>query len=186
MFVNWIKNWVRRITQGLRDHNTRAAYAGMQVRHQAIPEKKPHRKTCEEILTVLNPEKFLGYQPHYGCTVKMSEDIGNLEAFTKRILETSALVLKEQPVPSGWMRADEVSVPFDRLFVATGGYYLEVVATVAKFKTAGLRLCELMRESDTATHGLHEHNFRMLSRLFVQLREVSTCLVQVSFEQEGK
>lgn len=186
MFVDRWKNWVMRVTQGLRDHNTRAHYAGLKARVQAIPEKKPHRQTCEDILTVLDPKKYVGYTPYYGKQVRLSEDIANIEAFTKRLLDTSALVLKETPVPHGWMKPDEVTVPFDRLFIASGGYYLDVPTTVNKFKVAGLRLCELMKESDTATHGIHEHNFRMLSRLFVQLRELSTTLVEVSLEQQKK
>jgi len=186
MFVDRWKNWVMRVTQGLRDHNTRAQYEGLKVKLKAIPEKKPHRQSCEEILGLLEPDKYVGYQPYYAKQVKLSEDIANLEAFTKKLLDTSAMVLKEQPIPTGWMRPDEVVVPFDRLFVATGGYYLDVAGTVHKFKVAGLRLCELMKESDTATHGIHEHNFRMLSRLFVQLRELSTCLVEVSLEQQKK
>lgn len=186
MFVDRWKIWVMRITQGLRDHNTRAQYEALKRRLKEIPEKKPHRKACEEILTLLEPDKYIGYQPYYAKQVKLSEDIANLEAFTKRLLDTSALVLKETPIPTGWMRPDEVLVQFDRLFIANGGYYLDVAQSVHKFKVAGLRLCELMRESDTATHGIHEHNFRMLSRLFVQLRELSSTLVEVGLEQGKK
>lgn len=175
--------WIKRIKQMLRDHNVRVEYDKVKQRHAALPDKKPNRKHCAEILSMINVEKYQGYTPHYGSTVSLSIDIANLEALTKKLLDTSAMVMRETPVPPGWMRTEEVPVQFDRLFVSNDGFYLDVAKAVTKFRTAGLRLCELMEGSDTATHGIYEHNFRMLTRLFVQLKEVSTCLLEVSLQR---
>lgn len=177
----WV--WIKRIQSRLHEHNVRVKYEGIRKQQQALPDKKPNRKHCLEILLMLNSEKFRGYTPHYGRQVSLCVDIANLEAFTKKLLDTSALVVRESPVPPSWMKTDEVSVPFDRLFVSNDGFYLDVASAVARFQKAGVKLCELMEQSDSATHGIYEHNFRMLTRLFVQLREVSTCLVEVSLQR---
>lgn len=175
--------WIKRIAQQLRDHNTRAHYRTIQVKYQALPERKPNRQHTAELLALVDPERFRLYTPSHGHTVKLSVDVANLEAFTKKLVDAATLVMREMPVPANWMLATEIPVTFDWLFVSNDGYYLDIVSSINKFKIAGLRLCELMKESDTATHGIHEHNFRMLSRLLVQLREMSICVLEVSLQR---
>lgn len=175
--------WFKRIRENLRTHNVRAHYQSLKLRYKELPDKKPNRKQCAEILALIDPDKYQNYTPLYGRSVVLGVDTPNLEAFTKKLLDTSAMVVRETPVPVGWIKPDEDAVQFDRLFVSIDGFYVDVVSAVTKFKTTGLRLCELMEDSDTATHGIYEHNFRMLSRLFVQLRELGICLLEVSLEQ---
>lgn len=175
--------WIKKLMAALDEHNVRVKYELVKKQHAALPDKKPNRKHCLEVLLMLNSEKYVRYAPHYGRNITLSVDIANLEAFTKKLLDTSALVIRETPVPPGWMKVDEALVPFDRLFVSNDGFYMDPATAVERFRKAAVGLCELMEASDTATHGIYEHNFRMLTRLFVQLKEVSTCLVEVSLQR---
>lgn len=174
--------WYNQIRQYLRKHNIRANHEALKLRYRDT-ERKPNRKQCADIVSLIDAKQYRNYKPAYGRALVLSVDYPNLEAFTKKILDTSSLVLQERPVPAGWIKLDEQVVPFDRLFVSNDGFYLDVANTVTKFQTAALRLCELMEASDTASHGIYEHNFRMLTRLFIQLREVSTSLLEVSLQR---
>ncbi|BDD79566.1 hypothetical protein [Burkholderia phage FLC9] len=164
---------------GPQDH-----YAALQLKYKDQSVVKPNRKLCAELLVLLDPQQYKKYDPHYGRTVTLSAEISNLEAFTKKLQDASAMVIRDYRIPNDWVRTDEVVVPFDKLFIDSGGFYItDFTQAVSKFKTAASRLCELMEASDDATHGIHEHNLRMLSRLFVQLRDVTTSMVEVSLQQ---
>lgn len=181
--MKWLE-WFRQLLQMWRGEVTpHDQYETLKLQYKDQPTIKPNRKQCAELLKLLDPKKYEQYSPHYGRSVMLSAETQNLEAFIKKLQDTSAMVIREARIPNDWVRTDEVAVAFDRLFVSNDGYYMEVAPLVAKFKVAAVRFCELMEGSDNATHGIHEHNFRVLSRLFVQLRELSTSMVEVSLQQ---
>lgn len=159
-------------------------YAALQLKYQDQSVFKPNRKQCAELLGLLDPQQYLNYDPHYGRSITLSAETPNLEAFTKKLQDASAMVIREYRIPNDWVRTDEVVVPFDKLFIGVDGCYItDFTQAVAKFKTAASRLCDLMEASDDATHGIHEHNLRMLSRLFVQMRDLTTSMLEVSLQQ---
>lgn len=181
--MKWLE-WFKRIVQQLRGVETpHQQYETLKLQYKDQSSIKPNRKQCAELLRLLDPEQYRQYSPHYGRSIMLSAETQNLETFTKKLQDTSAMVIRDARIPNDWVKTDEVAVAFDRLFVSNDGYYMEVAPMVAKFKVAAVRLCELMEGSDNATHGIHEHNFRVLTRLFVQLREISTSMLEVSLQQ---
>ena len=180
--MKWLE-WFKQLVQRWRKEDPRSRFEAALQLSGGTQSTKSNRKQCADLLAILDPEKYKGYTPHYGSSIKLSTETPNLEAFTKKLQDTSAMVIRESRIPNDWVRTDEVVVSFDRLFISNEGYYLDVVPQVTKFKVAAARFCELMEPSDTATHGIHEHNARVLLRLFIQLRELSTSMVEVSLQQ---
>jgi hypothetical protein len=178
--LDWLfKLFEKKSVIGPQEH-----YAALQLRYQDQSAVKPNRKQCAELLQLLDPQMYAKYDPHYGRSLLLSAETSNLEAFTKKLQDASAMVIREYRIPNDWVRTDEVVVLFDKLFIGVDGCYItDFTQAVTKFKVAASRLCDLMEASDDATHGIHEHNLRMLSRLFVQLRDVTTSMLEVSLQR---
>jgi hypothetical protein len=169
----------KEVEPGPKEH-----YEALRLQYADQSAIKPNRKQCAELLRLLNPDQYQDYAPHYGRNVSMSVETQNLEAFTKKLQDACAMVIREYRIPNDWVKTGEVTVAFDKLFISNGGYYItDFAQAVAKYKVAASRLCELTEASDEATHGIHEHNFRVLSRLFVQMRELTTSMLEVSLQQ---
>ena len=81
---------------------------------------------------------------------------------------------------SSWIKRDITLISVDRFLLSSTGYYIDNEREIAQLKNNVLELCALMIVSDTATHGLDEHNLRMLTKLFIDIKEIGTKLLEVS------
>lgn len=144
------------------------------------PKRHPNRALCEALLRQLSAVHFRTYAPGVGLGLVFNPLYPNIERYTQKLNDTLRLLQEERPVPNTWVTEEETPISFDRFLTSDDGYYLDVPDAIARFQHAALAVCDAMRASDTATVGLAEHNLRMLTRLFINLREVITMLVEIS------
>lgn len=141
---------------------------------------KPNRQLCENLFTELHPHLYENYTPSTGLSVFISVYYENIESYTQKLKELSRQLMTDKPIAPDWGGQSETSISVDRFLTTSDGFYTDVQKALVDFKEAGLQLCALMRESDTAAYGLHEHNLRMLTKLFINLRAVLVQLIEVS------
>lgn len=168
--------WLKRIISYLR-------YRKIKQSATHIPINKPSRALCEELLNQLDVELFANtYRPNRGMSVAISVPYKSIEAYVSALKEFNYLIKNEYPISPDWNANDvEYHTTLDRFLSSSkDGYYLDLERILGKFKHEALLLCQLMKESDTATYGLHEHNLRMLTKLFINMRSLLTQLVDVS------
>ncbi|EKD22614.1 MAG: hypothetical protein ACD_84C00038G0011 [uncultured bacterium] len=160
----------------------------MRLKYQLFKQKNPKyanrttRKICEEYLGLLSPSIFNAYKPPNGLITFVRTPYKNLGEFTKKLIATNLLLKQSSIITPDWDNGAYRNITVDRFLITSEGFYADNVKAIADFKQAGLELCKLMVESDTAEFGKDEHNSRMLTKLFINLLEVAVKLNIVSVE----
>jgi hypothetical protein len=174
MWYNTIRTWFGKFRQMMEYHQIKKDVS-------QLTEYQPSRQLCEKLFMQLNPVHFLEYEPFLGISCTITPLYSNIEIYTLKLKEFTRLVKQERPISPDW-NADIIAVDtnMDRFFISTDGYYLDLVKSVSIFKEAGLQLCTTMNASDIETHGVQEHNLRILTKLFVNMRHTTTALINVS------
>lgn len=149
-------------------------------RHQQLSPQHPNRNACEQMVELLRPDFFQQYRPSQG-KIECDFFYPNVEAYTTKLKELNKTIKDKRPIQSDW--AGDIKVTrntVDAFLVSDDGYYINPEQAVSNFKAASLELCQRMQVSDTAAHGVDEHNLRMLTKLFINLRVVHQRLIEVS------
>jgi len=145
-------------------------------------KSKANRKYCERLLQELSSDYFKDYQKHMWATIDTSALYLNIEEYSKRIKDICLLMKNDRPLPSTVLPNYHAEIPLtmDQFLTTNGGYYVNVENAILEFKNAGIKLCTLLEKSDGATEGVHEHNFRMLTKLFINVQQLTETLIEVS------
>lgn len=178
MWFKQIQLWFTKLGHMMRFHNI-----GKET--SQLTEHQPSRKLCEALFTELSPAQFKEYEPYVGGSHAMSPLYPGIELYTAKMKELTRLVKQDRTIPPDWNDAVMLDTVVDRFFVSTDGYYLDIIKAVTDYKEAGLQLCIAMTPSDTETYGVHEHNLRMLTKLFVNMRHTTTALINVSLTKNA-
>lgn len=150
-----------------------------------LSEHKPGRQICEELFSQLDPKQFKGYNPYYGMGVKFYPLYPNIDSYTNKLKELNRLIKQEKPIPPDWNDSVENEVSVDRFMISSDGFYTDILQSVSQFQEAGYNLCLSLKESDTEQFGMQEHNLRVLTKLFVNMRSTATILINVSLTKNA-
>lgn len=143
-------------------------------------KKEPLRVLCEKMLHEITVPQFALYHSSSGQSTSITVPDSCMDNYIERIRSITKIVEKEVPLPSIDISAEMKVLTVDSFLVSADGYYLDAEKAVERFKVAGLKLCAAMEKSDLAEYGVNEHNRRIVSKLFINMREVSKALVEVS------
>lgn len=166
-----IKKWLSTIGFKLTQH--RAA---------ELPTNRPHRQLCLELLERLDAQRFKHYHPSQGLSETIATPYTTIDAYTRQLKELAGQLKQERILGPDWASGELTIMSVDRFFVSIDGYYLNIVDAVEEFQKAAITVCELMEASDEAEFGTPEHNLRMLTKLFINLRMVATKLTEISLQ----
>lgn len=147
---------------------------------EANTNKEPHRVRCMKMLTAIPVDQFALYHSSSGQSLTIEVPDNCLDHYIERINSITKIVEKEKPLPSIDISVEMKTLTVDNFLVSADGYYLDAEKAVARFKAAGLQLCAAMENTDDAEFGIHEHNRRIVSKLFINMRELSRTLIDVS------
>jgi hypothetical protein len=145
-----------------------------------MPANKPNRQLCHDLLTQLSPALFRDYQPSMGLATMVAVPYPNVEAYTLKLKDAARVIKAGHYLSPDWFSTETFDINLDRFLISDDGFYINHEEAITKFKGAGLQLCQLMEASDTAQHGIHEHNLRMLTKLFINMRILTTQLIAAS------
>lgn len=146
-----------------------------------VPANKPSRQVCRALIKELHEELFRFYKPAMGKTRMGVFLYPNIDLYTVKLREYYHLVVREKPIPNDWSEGlQEVHTSVDWFLTSADGFYLNVELAVSQFRQAALLLLEALAQADDVDYGVYEHNFRMLSKLFINLRSVTEDLIAVS------
>lgn len=143
---------------------------------------KANRALCHKLLTALPDNAFETYRPSDSLGLSLTIQYPDIETMVQKIKESCRMVREQKPIPTDWSNKTETSVALDRFISTQAGYYSNPATTVRRYKKQALELCELMAVSDTETVGLPEHNLRMLTKLFIDIRMVTSQLLELSHQ----
>jgi hypothetical protein len=138
------------------------------------------RVQCSEQLRRLTSERFIHYRPASGLGVQLKVCYPNVDVYAQKLREAALVVQEEKAISPAEVAEPSHATTVDRFLTSADGFYLDIPQAVERFKTNALHLCEAMEASDYVTHGLPEHNLRMLTKLFSNLLVVATHLNEVS------
>lgn len=147
---------------------------------EANSNKEPQRIRCMKMLQAIPVVLFEHYHSSSGQSLTISVPDACLDHYIERIKSITKIVEKELPLPSIDISVEMKTLTVDNFLVSADGYYLDAEKAIARFKAAGLKLCAAMENTDDAEFGIHEHNRRIVSKLFINMREVSHTLIDVS------
>ena len=145
-----------------------------------LSDHVPARAACEALLKELQPERFNQYQVSSGSP-KISVLYGNLDTYIAKIKEFTKTIKQDKLIPVDWYIITPQQISLDEfLTTSSTGYYLNIVKELALLQDVGLKLCQCLLLADTEEYGQHEHNLRILTKLFVNLRQIIMVLLKVS------
>lgn len=142
----------------------------------------PNRVECINVLLELDVMEFKKYQPNIGLTRNIFTRYGSISEYDSKVRKTILILKQGKAIKPDWDSVNEVEMSLDRFFVSEDGFYIDIEKSVKRFKESCMELCETLSLSDNAEHGIHEHNLRMLTKLLINIREVTKVLVSASKE----
>lgn len=143
-------------------------------------KKEPQRVLAAKMLAEIDSTRFGDYHSSSGESTPLSAPDKCMDDYIERIKSVTKIVQKEAALPSIDISPEMKELTVDSFLVSADGYYLDAEKAIERFKQAGLNLCQAMEPSDTAEYGVYEHNRRIASKLFTNIREVAKTMVEVS------
>ena len=144
-----------------------------------ISEHIPQRQICFELLTALRSGQFKNYNISKGLATLVTTQYASIDTYTQRLHTVTKLLKHEKTLTHEWGSVDGITISLDRFMISHDGCYLNAYEAVSNFKEAGLQLCIALEKSDGASAGLYEHQLRMLTKLLVNLRTITSKLIEV-------
>lgn len=147
------------------------------------PYTPSKRLQCAELLKGLGDDAFANYRPVFGLGAVLTVAYPTIDLYTAKLHEAATLVREEKAIKPDWSSPLELEVTVDAFLTSSDGYYLDNQAAVTQFKRAAGDLLDALESSDYVTHGLPEHNLRMLTKLLVNLQPIIAALIEVSAQR---
>ena len=144
-----------------------------------IPEYEPNRKLLESLINTLDPTLFTKYTPSFGLSITIISQYPDIGEYLLKLRKTTYLLKKNDIIPSTWAVEDNVTLSLDR-WLMSNGYYSSVVNDITDYKKNVVLLCELLKESDGAMSGINASNLRMLTKMVINLTNLTKQLIVVS------
>jgi hypothetical protein len=140
---------------------------------------KADRKLCEELLMKLDISNFSKYTPNIGLSIYINTRYNTIEDYTNKIKQINLYLKQGVIINPTHDNGNEILISLDRFLISSDGFYLDVKKALLDFKNNALELCKLMEESDIAEYGIHENNLRMLTKIIINIREVTSILISI-------
>jgi len=171
----WVKYKMRLTKWFLRGRFNRTK---KQIENQR--ELMNERGRCTVMLNEITTAQFALYHVSSGnaYTVKVPER--SIDGYIERLRKARTTVHLDRILNANDFNWDAVTVTVDEFFISSDGYYQDVEKAVERLKKAALDLCAESEKTDDAEYGIHEHNRRLLTKLFINLQELSEALIDVS------
>ena len=142
----------------------------------------PNRELCHATLALLDASLFRHYSPKLGLGINLTVQHPSIELLISKIKDSTRMVKEEKIIPADWTAGQELTVSLDRFLASKDGYYADHLISIRSFQQAGLELCEFMAVCDDIKVGLPEHNLRMLTKLFIDMRVIAASLLEVAVQ----
>lgn len=142
-------------------------------------EKKTTRQQVIERLQVLSLLDVKQYQPNIATTIAVTVIYKDIVTYTKKLKELNYTISQLKGVIRGEQCKFQPNTQNLDLFFQTEDKYYISREKITEFISAAKELCDRTKGGDTATVGEEEHNYRMLTHVFVSLKSVSSGLIVV-------
>lgn len=151
------------------------------VTYSNLSNHGTHRSFCLELMQHLDSVFYTKYSSKNVSGINVSVLFPDIQKYTQRIREINRLLKQEKTISNDWCSYNEVVVNIDSFLVNSNGFYISsVVDVIEDFKQQCIILCNLMEKSDTELYGVHEHNLRVLTKLFINIRHLAFVLINIS------
>lgn len=134
------------------------------------------RQECEIALNDLNPESFAEFKYEDGLWINLKTPYNNIQLLSSAIRELTGLVKFQEQIPLEEADKEYVEVTLEQFLLTKDGHYQNIPKAIKDFRSAGLSLCKAMEPSDAASHGVYEYNRRVLTKLFICIKNITKTL----------
>lgn len=151
-------------------------------KHQRLPLNLPQLQYCLEGLALIRSDYFLHYYPEDGETIVLHTVFDSLNGYTQ-LFNNHLKTLKQHQE----LNANEFTLPtftenLDFLLTRRGEYYIDVRKNIYNFVEVAQNFCQLLQVEPEKEQLIHQYNLRISSHILIQLGELVTILVHLTYK----
>jgi hypothetical protein len=143
-------------------------------------ESENERQRATTILNEITTAQFSLYEVSSGMATVIKVPDGDIDTYIERIKRIHRQLVADRTLQAEDFSWSLKAVSLDRFFISSEGFYQDTELAVTRLKEAALNLCAAAVKTDEAEYGVHEHNRRLLTKLFINVQTVSKALIEVS------
>lgn len=136
------------------------------------------RADCEKILLMLEPLLENEYDPKKAFDVTIKVTKTDFYQLTYQLRGINNDLSRERSLSANDCGGEVVEIGFDSLFISNTNHYIPW-SQVHSFFQEAMKVCTLTKGHEESTYGPKEHNLRMLSPVFLNIKNVSTSLISI-------
>lgn len=136
------------------------------------------RVSAEKILLVLKDNLNKPFDPKLALGVRVKSTLSDFSKLASLLKLINNDLSKGQILSASRSGEQLEDYSLDELFIDSKGYYIDWLQ-VTSFCEEALKMCEFTEGYENHDHGMEEHNLRMLSKVFVTVRSISSGLLEV-------
>lgn len=149
-------------------------------RTERLRETESERQRCLGLLNEITTAQFSLYGIDSGLSTMIKVPDQCIDTYTERMKKIQRQLKQDRLLQVEDFNWSLKNVSVDRFLTSTTGFYQDVEKAVERLKVAATAVCVMAAKLDDAEYGKNEHNSRLLTKLFINMQEVSKALIEVS------
>jgi hypothetical protein len=143
---------------------------------------KENRQLTARMLKDLPIRLLSVYDPKRGGATVLSMHYPNIKELNNALQYLNQKLSNEELIRQNDVNFEEHTKSLDEFLIDNAGYYLDPIKEFTTFRTQALVLCDLMSVTDKAEFGKDESNRRMLSKLLLNIEQLTSVLQRIVIE----
>lgn len=134
----------------------------------------------KKVVTLIDYNTFDKYKPNDSLNYNLMTDYENLSLVIEVI--TASITLIEKDLQINLKNSTNLNkIKFDRFLTISNGYYISINDILNEYRNLVIELCKLFENINTSDAGIKSHNLRLLTKLFLLIKEITVILALISF-----
>lgn len=137
------------------------------------------RRLAVDALEQLEPLLDRRFNPMYASAIKLEVPAENINKFISMLLRYCNTMQVGEAIKPTDCFLTKTEMTLDKFFTDETNRYISQ-EELKVFHKEALRLCSLTESGEKSEFGIDEHNFRILSKVFVGIKQVCDAVVKAS------
>jgi len=138
------------------------------------------RQRCLALVNEVTTAQFSLYEVTTGVATKINVPDRDIDTYIERLRRIHRTLTANRALQAHDFSWDIQTVSVDEFFISAKGFYQDAEKAVERFKVAALQVCEEAKKVDGAETGIEGLNRRLLTKLFINMQDLSKALIDVS------
>jgi len=146
----------------------------------AISIYHPETFLLLQLVRLLKPKLFSRYKHDLGLSFSLTTRYTNIELLNLKIKEANRYLKKKASIPISFDSLTERVVSIDRFLISNDNTYVNIEESLTEFQTQALFLLTELNKIEDSEYGIEAYNFRILTKFLINIKEVTTKLIEIS------